>query len=317
MGELLISLQENYPADAFYAALNLLGSHDRIRILTLLGNAPAEDILPSNDKGNYRLKSDQRNLAKTRLWLALIIQMTLPGVPAIYYGDEAGMEGYSDPYNRGPYPWDNIDPDTQTMVRSAIGLRRSNQLFVDGSFSIFAYDDDIFGYYRELDDEKALILINRSTTDDKRLTFARDKKTPVELLNGTKIDIDDQSGIITLVPLSANVIYFPKTKRLAEPMPKGLGVLCHITSLPDHQKSKRLMESAKQFIDFLVASKQKYWQILPLNPVDQFHSPYASTSVFAGNLELLPDDMVTLRQKYNSFIKDDSYNQFIQENSDW
>ena len=146
--------------------------------MTLLGEAPTEDLLVSQDKANYKLHPDQRNLAKTRLWLALIIQMTLPGVPSIYYGDEAGMEGYSDPYNRGSYPWGKTDPDTQTMVRNAIGLRRSNPIFIDGSFIALAYDDDdIFGYYRELDDEKALILINRNTTDTKQIGRASWRET--------------------------------------------------------------------------------------------------------------------------------------------
>ena len=315
--EQLVSLQENYPEEAFYAALNLLGSHDRARILTLLGEAPTEDLLVSQDKANYRLNPDQRNLAKTRLWLALIVQMTLPGVPSIYYGDEAGMEGYSDPYNREAYPWGKTDLDTQTMVRNAIGLRRSNPIFIDGSFTALAYDDDIFGYYRELDDEKALTLINRSTTDTKQVTFDREDKIPVELLNNTKIDLNDQSATITLSPLSAYVIFFPKKIRLALSMPDGLGVLCHITSLPNQAKPGKLLEPATRFIDLLAAANQKYWQILPLNPVDQYNSPYASTSVFAGNLELLPDDMTTLKHKFKTFIEDNDYTQFIQANNEW
>ncbi|MDY4419378.1 glycoside hydrolase family 13 protein, partial [Parafannyhessea umbonata] len=99
------SLMENYPPEAFAGELNLLGSHDRIRLLTILGNSPEPDSLGDYQRYAFRLDKDHTNLAVSRLWVAALLQMTLPGVPSIYYGDEAGLQGYGDPYNRAAFPW--------------------------------------------------------------------------------------------------------------------------------------------------------------------------------------------------------------------
>ena len=104
-----MNLYQNYPKQAFFSCMNLLGTHDVPRIRTLLGEAPSEDSLDCNEKKDYRLNRDQKKLADKRQELAVILQMTFPGVPAVYYGDEAGMEGYSDPFNRGVYPWGRED----------------------------------------------------------------------------------------------------------------------------------------------------------------------------------------------------------------
>ena len=131
-----------------YCALNLLGSHDRVRLLTMLGNAPEQDSLSDAERAAFRLNEGQRSLAKGRLWLATLVQMTMPGVPCIYYGDEAGLEGYADPYNRGTYPWGHEDADCATIYHNAINLRKSLPLFVDGGFRAFACGKDVFGFVR-------------------------------------------------------------------------------------------------------------------------------------------------------------------------
>jgi len=89
-----MSIYENYPLPHFYSLMNLLGTHDTPRILSVLQNN-----LP-NFSG-----SDQKRIAIQRLKLAVLWQMTYPGVPLIYYGDEAGLEGVEEPLNRRPYPW--------------------------------------------------------------------------------------------------------------------------------------------------------------------------------------------------------------------
>ena len=94
---------ENYPPENFYGALNLIGSHDRRRIMTVLGEAP--DDLADAEREGYRLPAEKEDLARRRLKILSLLQFSIPGVPCIYYGDEAGMQGYEDPYNRGPYPW--------------------------------------------------------------------------------------------------------------------------------------------------------------------------------------------------------------------
>ncbi len=106
--ETMETLRENYPKFAYYNALNSLSTHDTPRILTLLGcgqpNLPTKDL-----RAAYRLSPEERALGFQRLQLATILLFSFPGSPTIFYGDEAGMEGFEDPLNRGTYPWGRED----------------------------------------------------------------------------------------------------------------------------------------------------------------------------------------------------------------
>ncbi len=85
-------LREAYPPQAFHALMNLLSSHDQARALHVLG-------------GPFDASPEAMQQAKQKLRLATVVQLTLPGSPTIYYGDEVGLTGGDDPYNRMPYPW--------------------------------------------------------------------------------------------------------------------------------------------------------------------------------------------------------------------
>jgi 4-alpha-glucanotransferase len=124
-GRRFMNYYENYPGPHFYNLMNLIGTHDIPRILTILGEAPAEDTLNTEQKEKFKLNPRQRRLALSRLKLMVIFQMTFPGVPSVYYGDEAGMEGYSDPLNRGPYPWGREDMDLLAFHKKIINLRNN------------------------------------------------------------------------------------------------------------------------------------------------------------------------------------------------
>lgn len=89
--------------------MNFLGTHDTPRILTVLG----ADNVPDNkaDRAAYRLSPAQRQIGLERLRLAALILFTFPGAPTVYYGDEAAMEGWEDPFNRAGYPWAQEDTD--------------------------------------------------------------------------------------------------------------------------------------------------------------------------------------------------------------
>jgi 4-alpha-glucanotransferase/glycosidase len=142
----IMSLYENYPQENFRATMNLLGSHDRIRILTLLGDAPPERSLTATEREEYRLSAPARERAVRRLKLMVLLQMTLPGVPCVYYGDEAGMEGYSDPYNRGTYPWGREDREILEWHKQMIWLRREYDVLRKGEFKPFCIGDDVLGF---------------------------------------------------------------------------------------------------------------------------------------------------------------------------
>ena len=139
LNDFFMTIKENYPSEAFKSNLNLLSSHDIVRIKTAL-------------------KSD-----KDLLKLAILTQMSFEGVPYIYYGDEAGLEGEKDPENRKTYPWKNEDMEIMDFYRHCSQFRNRNKVFALGdTYFIYTENDDVFGYIRYNEDDSELILINRS-----------------------------------------------------------------------------------------------------------------------------------------------------------
>ncbi len=137
----MMSLYENYPREAFYASLNMLGTHDTERISTVFKN-----------KGSK---------AQLYVKLALVIQMTFPGVPLIYYGDEAGLEGGLDPDNRKAYPWGREDNNLKAFYKYITGVR-SLDIFKKGDLKFYPYNCDILCYERSYGTDSAIVCINRN-----------------------------------------------------------------------------------------------------------------------------------------------------------
>ena len=158
----LAQLRENYPPEALACSLNMLGSHDRPRLLTMLGPAPDPLTLTEDERASFRFGEKDLALARRRLWLATLLQMTLPGVPCIYYGDEAGLQGFADPYNRGTFPWGAEDAECQAIYRRAISVRVASDAFIHGNFEPFSEGDDVFGFWRSTEGERMCVIANRS-----------------------------------------------------------------------------------------------------------------------------------------------------------
>ena len=320
--EILYSLYENYPEENFYASLNLIGSHDRMRVVTKLGGAPDSYTMSDEDKKNFRLSQDNFNLAKGRMWIAALLQMTMPGVPCIYYGDEAGMQGYEDPYNRGTFPWDNVDSDMFTMYQNAIRLRKTLDVFTDGDFKPLSFGSEVFGFVRETESEKAVVLVNNSLQNTNMVWLDCEYKMS-ELISGQVPEYKDGKIGVKLYPLGSVVLYTNKGNVLSKPLEEGKGVLCHITSLPNADGSGHIGKPAFDFVDYLAANGYKYWQMLPINPVDAFGSPYAGDSAFAGNVRLLGKSNEELEEEYKAWVKqsgrirDKEFKKFVKDNEDW
>lgn len=156
-GRLFMSLTENYPAPCLRASMSLLGSHDVMRVLSVLGEAPN---LPLTESGGYRLPPEKESLAKKRLRLAVLLQMTLIGVPTIYYGDEVGMQGLQDPFNRAPFPWGNEDKEILAYYKRMIRLRRENKVLVYGDLRVRETVGYAICFERSLGDTTARIFLN-------------------------------------------------------------------------------------------------------------------------------------------------------------
>lgn len=134
-------IKEHYPPENQLAAMNLIDSHDRERALTALGG----------DKAALRLLS--------------VLQFVCPGVPCIYYGDEAGMAGGNDPYNRAPFPWGQEDAELTAHYRQLTALYRANSRLRTGETEYLSFGKDVLGCRRFDGSGETLVLVNRGTED--------------------------------------------------------------------------------------------------------------------------------------------------------
>ncbi len=169
---ILLTLQQNYPPAFFYSLMNLLGSHDRPRILNILGDNDGHD-LPQAQQGLLRLSEEERMVGLLREHLMLRYILSIPGMPCVYYGDEAAMSGAQDPFCRGTFPWGREDLQLQEFYRRLISLRHSHPVLKTGTCRFFAPNDDILAVFRDtcqgldafgspLPPEFAVTFLNRS-----------------------------------------------------------------------------------------------------------------------------------------------------------
>ena len=157
--ETVMSIAENYPPEVVSCNMNLLGTHDTPRILTAL----VDDFDGSRaEKAKRRLSRNQREVAHERLLMASFLQYMLPGSPSLYYGDEAGMEGYKDPFNRRPYPWGLEDPELLEHYKRLGKLRKKLEVLRLGSIRFFQAGDRHLGFTRSYNGHTVKIYANRS-----------------------------------------------------------------------------------------------------------------------------------------------------------
>lgn len=100
---------ENYPKESLDTLMNLLGSHDTVRAITRLSGVKAPET--KKERASFILNRDKYLEAAYNLKFASLLQYVLPGIPCIYYGDEAGVQGFEDPLNRSTYPWRKENTD--------------------------------------------------------------------------------------------------------------------------------------------------------------------------------------------------------------
>jgi len=154
----------NMPKNIRDMGMNLLGSHDTERILTALGGCDPHG--KSNDElSNTKMQSDEYIIAKKRLMSAYTILCTLPGIPTVYYGDEAGVEGYSDPFNRRTFPWGKEDRELLFHYRKMGKIRNQNEVLFDGDFILLHLDKDIFAFERKKGAQRIVTVYNNGAKD--------------------------------------------------------------------------------------------------------------------------------------------------------
>ena len=144
--EAMETLRENYPPAAFRSAMNFLSTHDTPRLLTALG-IPGEAPQSREERAVYRLSPEDRARGLARVRLAALLQFTFPGTPSVYYGDEIGMEGFEDPFNRAPYA-----PPGDTALRGyyarLAALRRERAALQSGDFAFLHAEGSLLAFRR-------------------------------------------------------------------------------------------------------------------------------------------------------------------------
>ncbi len=156
--ELVLTQLENYPLPALNTLMNHIGSHDTARILTRLGT----DANGNREwQATQRLDEGQYSHAKRLLKLAATLQYTLPGVPSVFYGDEAGLQGYGDPFCRAAYPWGCEDDELLEFYRVLGHVRRENEAFREGEFIPLHSEIGYMAFIRKSDSNRVLVCVNR------------------------------------------------------------------------------------------------------------------------------------------------------------
>ncbi len=143
----LTTILYNAPTRIRNMQMNLLGTHDTMRILTVLGGE-SSNTNKNSELREKRLPEEKRKLAILRLKSAYTILATIPGIPSVFYGDEAGLEGYSDPFNRMPYPWGKEEHELLEHYKLIGNLRRTNSVYKEGDFSLLHLDEDMLIFSR-------------------------------------------------------------------------------------------------------------------------------------------------------------------------
>ena len=159
----VMSILENYPKPAIKVLMNHIGTHDTARVLTMLGC----DYIPTTreEQSRFSLSEESKIKAIELLKLAVVLQYTLPGVPSIFYGDEAGMEGFGDPFCRAGYPWGKENTEILDFYKQMGKIRRENSAFEDGEFTPVYCDNETVCYLRTNGKNQVLIAVNRSENE--------------------------------------------------------------------------------------------------------------------------------------------------------
>ncbi|MEW9926423.1 glycoside hydrolase family 13 protein [Clostridium butyricum] len=172
----VMSLYENYPREVFLGNINLIGTSDTERILTVLD-------------GNMRC-----------LKIIVALQFTIPGVPLIYYGDETGVTGGKDPDNRKSYPWENEDVDLIGFYKRIAQIRNGQDALKKGDFNIFDIEEDIFAFERVYENERIVVVVNISNAQ---------KVVRGITLEGTYLDLFNEGEKYKFVGYESVLIMYP------------------------------------------------------------------------------------------------------------
>lgn len=196
LSDILQSIYSTYPKTVCDSLMNILGTHDTERALTVFGKGDDETCDEAGSILAYkRLSLENKKNAIKKMKLATAIQYTVYGVPSVYYGDEAGLEGYRDPFCRMPYPWGKEESELVEFYRTLGKIREENRnIFAEGEFKVNYIDDALIVYTRSYLKDKICVIANASNIN---ASFTLSGKWR-SLVDGKRFDgnIDAYSAVI-------------------------------------------------------------------------------------------------------------------------
>jgi glycosidase len=159
----IMVILENYPKCTVDVLMNFVSTHDIERAINRFGGQSLEgkdkEWMAANE-----LTPEEYNRGKVMLKTAMVLQFFLPGVPSIYYGDEVGLQGWKDPFNRRCFPWGNEDTDLLEYTKQLSHIRRKYEVFAQGAIEFLVLENNVLGFsrYDEATGRSVIILLNRS-----------------------------------------------------------------------------------------------------------------------------------------------------------
>ena len=160
----LTEIYASYPRCVSDKLMNLLGTHDTERIMTVLGREEDHAGESTSALARMRLSESERRVGIERLKVAAALQFTAYGIPSVYYGDEVGLEGYGDPFCRMPMPWGDIDAEYRREILDfykMLGrMRTEEEAFSGGEFCILSHTDSSIAFVREKNGSKVTVIAN-------------------------------------------------------------------------------------------------------------------------------------------------------------
>ena len=194
-------------------AMNELSNHDHSRFLTRTNRMVGR-------VGTAGTAAASQDIDEAIFKQGVVMQMTLPGAPTLYYGDEAGVCGWTDPDNRRTYPWGYENFEILEFYRETIAIHRQHKVFKTGSYKPLVEQRDLLCYGRFDMDNAAFVALNTSDTDKTVLiptwtlgvedgeSFERLIETSREFYNCGRVKVVQENDVVTVtVKANSSVIY--------------------------------------------------------------------------------------------------------------
>ena len=166
--DFLATQKMNYPAPMYHCLVNLLGSHDTARIRTVLGCGVFGDNMSPEERANFRLTEAQSLRGRALQKLLAALQYALPGMPCVYYGDEEGMQGFSDPFCRATYELGMEEESLRDFYIELGRMRNGSEVLRTGDAAFASYGYDVICVLRWIGEKVVLAAVNRG---DSPVTF--------------------------------------------------------------------------------------------------------------------------------------------------